>query len=78
MGKKSGSGLNKPGSYFRELGNNFFFFGLRFFDAVTGSGIEKISDPGWKKFGSGINILDPQHWMLIRIWACQSGADSHF
>ncbi len=19
-------------------------------------------DPGWKKFGSGINIPDPQHW----------------
>jgi len=22
----------------------------------------KNSDPGWKKFGSGINIPDPQHW----------------
>ncbi len=21
-------------------------------------------DPGWKKFGSGINIPDPQHWHL--------------
>ncbi len=22
----------------------------------------RIRDPGWKKFGSGINIPDPQHW----------------
>jgi hypothetical protein len=21
-------------------------------------------DPGWKKFGSGINIPDPQHWYI--------------
>jgi hypothetical protein len=29
---------------------------LKFFDAHPGSGMEKvrISDPGWKKFGSGI------------------------
>jgi hypothetical protein len=24
--------------------------------------MEKNSDPGWKIFGSGINIPDPQHW----------------
>jgi hypothetical protein len=31
-----------------------------------GSGIRdgKNSDPGWKKFGSGINIPDPQHCKL--------------
>jgi hypothetical protein len=23
----------------------------------------KNSDPGWKKFGSGINIPDQQHWL---------------
>ncbi len=25
----------------------------------------KNSDPGWKKFGSGINILDPQHCVQL-------------
>jgi hypothetical protein len=36
---------------------------LKFFDADPGSGIEKIRirDLGWKKFGYGINIPDPQH-----------------
>jgi hypothetical protein len=32
---------------------------LKFFDADPKSWI--VSDPGWKKFGSGINIPDPQH-----------------
>jgi hypothetical protein len=35
---------------------------LKFYDVDTGSGIrdEKNSDPGWKKFGSGMGqILDP-------------------
>jgi hypothetical protein len=36
---------------------------IKFFDADPGSGMGKIRirDPGWKKFGSGINIPDPQH-----------------
>jgi hypothetical protein len=25
----------------------------------------RIRDPGWKKFGSGINILDPQRWYCL-------------
>jgi hypothetical protein len=25
--------------------------------------MEKNSDPGWKKVGSGISIPDPQHWL---------------
>jgi hypothetical protein len=41
----------QPGSYFRELKNNFWVKILKFFDG----------DPGWKKFRSGINIQDPQH-----------------
>jgi hypothetical protein len=43
---------------------------LNFFDADPGSGMEKIMtrDPGWKKFGSGINIPDPQHWVLVSIF----------
>jgi hypothetical protein len=28
---------------------------LKFFDA----------DPGWKKFGSGINIPDPLNWLIL-------------
>jgi hypothetical protein len=37
----------QPGSYFLELRNHFFAFGvkiLKFFDV----------DPGWRQFGSGI------------------------
>jgi hypothetical protein len=36
----------------------FWFKILKSFDVDLGW---KISDPGWKKFGSGINIPDPQH-----------------
>ena len=35
---------------------------LKFFDADPGSGIFLTLYPGWKKFGSGINISDVQHW----------------
>ncbi len=28
----------------------------------------KNSDPGWKKFGSGINIQDPQHCLQIKLF----------
>jgi hypothetical protein len=50
--------------------------GLKYFNSLLqiwdeknsnpGSGMEKIRirDPGWKKFGSGINIPDPQHCIL--------------
>jgi hypothetical protein len=50
-----------PGSYFRELRNNFWVKMLKFFDADPG-GIRNLLtlDPGWKK--CGINIPDPQHW----------------
>jgi hypothetical protein len=73
MGKKSrsGSGIGdeQPGSYFRELGNNFLglkqlkFFGA---DADPAFGIFLILDLGsrMEKFGSRINIPDPQHWFL--------------
>jgi hypothetical protein len=47
-----------PGSYFRELRNKktnlWVKKYLKLFDADLGS--------GWKKFGSGINIPDPQDW----------------
>jgi hypothetical protein len=44
----------QPGSYFRELRNNFL--GFKYFNSLM-----RIRDPGWKKFGPGINIPDPQH-----------------
>jgi hypothetical protein len=48
----------QPGSYFRELRDNFWVKILKFFDADPGSGIRdgKNSDPG-----SATNIPDPQH-----------------
>jgi hypothetical protein len=52
-----------PGSYLRELRNNF----LKFFDVDPdpGSGIFLSRNPGWKSLdpGSRINIPDPQHWL---------------
>jgi hypothetical protein len=58
MGKKpgSGSGTNNPDDIFESL--ETIFWVKKFFD-----------DPGWKKFGSGINIPDPQHWCC----GCRSG-----
>jgi hypothetical protein len=35
---------------------------LKFFDADPGSGMAKILIRDGKKFGSGINIPDPQHY----------------
>jgi hypothetical protein len=67
LGKCSGPGSGtrneQPGSYFLELGNQFWVKILKFFDADPGW---KNSDPGWKKIGSGIrkNIPDPQHLLL--------------
>jgi hypothetical protein len=46
----------QPGSYFPESLETIFWVKiLKFFDA------DVDSHPGWKKFGSGINIPDPQH-----------------
>jgi hypothetical protein len=28
----------------------------------------KYFEPGWKKFGSGINIPNPQHWQASQHW----------
>ncbi len=75
MGKKSGSGSGirdeQPRSYFRELRNNFLGLKNLNSDADPGSGMEKVrirdgksSDPGWKKFGYGINIPEPHHHCL--------------
>jgi hypothetical protein len=55
MGKQSGSGsgMNNPDHISESLEKFFWVTILKFFDADPGSGMEK--------FGSGINILDPQH-----------------
>jgi hypothetical protein len=55
VGKKTGSrsGMNNPDHISESLEKSFLGYKiLKFFDA----------DQGWKKFGSGINIPDPQHW----------------
>jgi hypothetical protein len=53
MGEKSGSGsgMNNSNHISESLETIFLVKILKFFDA----------DPGWQKFGSGINIPDPQH-----------------
>jgi hypothetical protein len=68
MGKKSrsGSGMNSPDHIYQFLSAQKPFFWvkiLKFFDADSVSGMEKIRirDPGWKKYGSGINIPGSQH-----------------
>jgi hypothetical protein len=40
---------------------------LNFFVVDPGSGASLILDPGsgMEKFGSGINIPDPQHWFFV-------------
>jgi hypothetical protein len=49
MGKKSGSepGMNNPDHISESLKNNFF--GLKYLNSLMW-----IRDPGWKKFGSGM------------------------
>ncbi len=40
-------------------------------DPNTSSEIFLTRDPVWKKFGSGINIQDPQHWVEGAIYVFQ-------
>jgi hypothetical protein len=60
MGKKSGSdpgsksGMNNLDHISESLETFFWVKILKFF----------VPDPGWKKFGSIINIPDPQHRFL--------------
>ncbi len=54
----SGSGMNNPDHISKSLKNIFFLVKiLKFFDVHPGSGMEK--------FGSGINIPDPQHCVSV-------------
>jgi hypothetical protein len=60
MGKKSGYGSGirirdeQPGSLLSRAEKHFFGVTI-----LTADPRWKNSDPGWKKFGSGINITDP-------------------
>ncbi len=51
-GKKIQIGNEQPGSYFREIRNNFL--GLKYLNSLI-----RIRDRGWKKFGSGIRDKHP-------------------
>jgi hypothetical protein len=57
MGKKSGSGsgMNNTDHISESVETVFWVKILKFFD----------EDPWRKEFGSGINILDPQHWLKM-------------
>ncbi len=54
--------MEQPGSYFRELRNHFL--GLKYLDSLMRIQDGKNTDPGWKKFGSGITatLMDPHHF----------------
>ncbi len=65
-----GSRMNIPNHISESLENIFGFKILTFFDADPDpSEIKNLFDPGsgMEKFGSGINILDPQHWGLCAV-----------
>ncbi len=64
MGKKIRIRIRdeQPGSYFHELRNHFW--GIKYLNSLMLIRDRKNSDPGRKKFGSGISIPDPQHWVF--------------
>jgi hypothetical protein len=66
MGKKSRSEseMNTLAHISESLGTIFWVEILKFFDADPG--ILLTPDPGWKKFGSGINIPDLQHCLWLQ------------
>jgi hypothetical protein len=63
LGKKSGSrsGMNNNPDHISESLENHFFE-LKYLNSLMRIRDRKIRirDPRWKKFGSGINIPDPQ------------------
>ncbi len=72
MGKKSGSGfeMNDPFYISESVETIFWVKILKFFDADSRSGMEKlIRDPG-----SRINIPDPQHWFFGSISEANAAA----
>jgi hypothetical protein len=71
MGKKSrtGSGMNIPDHISESLETLFLVKIIKFFygDPDLGSRIFLTLDPGWKKFGSGINIPYPLYLQNNRL-----------
>jgi hypothetical protein len=57
---KAGSGMNNLDHISESLETIFLCYNTQ--NSLPRIRNEKNSDPGWKKFGSGINIPDPQHW----------------
>ncbi len=56
----SGSGMDNQDHISESFEKQIFWVKiLKFFDADRGSGMGKNSDPGWKKFGSGIRDQHP-------------------
>jgi hypothetical protein len=58
--------MNNPDHISESLETNFRVKILKFLDADADldPGIILTLDPGWKKFRSGINIPNSQHWDL--------------
>jgi hypothetical protein len=68
MGRKSasGSGMNNPDHIFKSLETIFLiFWGLKYLNSLM-----RIRDADGKKSdpGSGINIPDPLHYVLLTNW----------
>jgi hypothetical protein len=61
--------MNNPDHISESLEIIFLVKILKFFDVDPdpGSGIFLTRDPGWKKFGSGINISHPQQLGVISV-----------
>jgi hypothetical protein len=61
------SGMNIPDNISESLETIFGVKILNFFDVDGDPVIFLTLDPGWKKFGSEINIPDPQHWLRTNV-----------
>ncbi len=82
LGKKSrsGSGMNIPSHIFESLETIFWVKILNYFLRIRVRDPEILltRDSEWKKFGSGINITDPQHCSVsvivfpLLLFACWS------
>jgi hypothetical protein len=57
--------MNNPDYFSSSLATIFWVKILKSFDAVPGSGIFLILDPGWKKFRSGIPDKHPRSATLV-------------
>ncbi len=70
MSEQSESGMNNPDHISESLETIFWVKYLNFLMRIQDPEWKKFgSYPGWEKFGSGINIPDPQHYYLQLITA---------